>query len=63
MMRELIAPAAALLILTLTMFLAVDLMFDWSAAARVKGRHVTGVMLLVLLLTWRIATRVLTGTM
>lgn len=58
-----IAAVAALLILVVTMFLAVDLLFDWSAGDPVKGRHVTGVMMLVLLLTWRIATRVLTGTM
>lgn len=58
-----IAAVAALVILTVTMFLAVDLLFDWSAGDPVKGRHVIGVMLLVLLLTWRIATRVMSGTM
>ncbi|MCP3735634.1 hypothetical protein M9979_12195 [Sphingomonas sp. RP10(2022)] len=58
-----IAAIAALLILTTTMFLAVDLLFEWSAGSPVHGRHVVGVMLLVLLLTWRIATRVMTGTM
>ena len=58
-----IAAVAALVILTLTMALAVELLFAWSEADPVRGRHVIGVMLLVLLLTWRIATRVLTGTM
>lgn len=58
-----IAAVAALLILTVTMFLAVDLLFACGAGEPVRARHVVGVMLLVLLLTWRIATRVLTGTM
>jgi hypothetical protein len=60
---SLVAVTAAMTILTVTMAMAIDLLFAWSARERVLGRHVMGVMLLVLLLTWRIATRVLTGTM
>ena len=58
-----IAAVAALVVLTATMFLAVELLFEWSEGGPVRGQHVIGVMLIVLLLTWRIATRVIDGTM
>lgn len=58
-----IAPIAAIVILSLTIGLALELLFHWSSGEPVRGRHVIGVCLLVLLLSWRIGTRVLTGTM
>jgi hypothetical protein len=58
-----IAALAAIVILSLTIGLAIELLFHWSSGDPVRGRHVIGVCLLVLLLSWRIGTRILTGTM
>ena len=58
-----IAPIAALVILSLSIGLSIELLFHWSSRDPVRGRHVIGVCLLVLLLSWRIGTRILTGTM
>lgn len=62
MIRETLAPLAALVILLLVMVLFVDLMFECSAREPVRLRHVLMLLAIMLLIEWRLTERLITGT-